>query len=89
MHFDKDTFLEPSDFENWITQMFLVAVVRSEEHTSELQSRETISYAVFCLKKKKRKKRKKNVKKTVVKILAEGQEKERRCTTVEDRARED
>src|ERR671929_2203107 len=27
---------------------------RSEEHTSELQSRETISYAVFCLKKKKR-----------------------------------
>src|ERR687887_775283 len=23
---------------------------RSEEHTSELQSRETISYAVFCLK---------------------------------------
>src|ERR671925_1080924 len=24
---------------------------RSEEHTSELQSRETISYAVFCLKK--------------------------------------
>jgi len=22
---------------------------RSEEHTSELQSRETISYAVFCL----------------------------------------
>ena len=26
----------------------------SEEHTSELQSRETISYAVFCLKKKKK-----------------------------------
>ena len=25
---------------------------RAEEHTSELQSRETISYAVFCLKKK-------------------------------------
>src|SRR5216110_3723232 len=24
---------------------------RSEEHTSELQSRELISYAVFCLKK--------------------------------------
>ena len=31
---------------------------RSEEHTSELQSRETISYAVFCLKKKKKKKKK-------------------------------
>ena len=29
---------------------------RSEEHTSELQSRETISYAVFCLKKKKKNK---------------------------------
>src|SRR5213075_822875 len=27
--------------------------VRSEEHTSELQSRLVISYAVFCLKKKK------------------------------------
>jgi len=27
---------------------------RSEEHTSDLQSRETISYAVFCLKKKKK-----------------------------------
>src|ERR1044071_10293186 len=26
---------------------------RSEEHTSELQSRVDISYAVFCLKKKK------------------------------------
>src|SRR5213075_3330730 len=30
---------------------------RSEEHTSELQSRLVISYAVFCLKKKKKKKR--------------------------------
>src|ERR1043165_10039641 len=27
--------------------------IRSEEHTSELQSRGLISYAVFCLKKKK------------------------------------
>src|SRR6056300_1363836 len=27
---------------------------RSEEHTSELQSHSEISYAVFCLKKKKR-----------------------------------
>src|SRR5881275_3696844 len=30
-----------------------LADVRSEEHTSELQSHGTISYAVFCLKKKK------------------------------------
>src|SRR3546814_1530011 len=29
------------------------AVFRSEEHTSELQSLMRISYAVFCLKKKK------------------------------------
>src|SRR3546814_3030554 len=31
--------------------------VRSEEHTSELQSLMRISYAVFCLKKKKQLKR--------------------------------
>src|SRR3546814_10440156 len=32
------------------------AILRSEEHTSELQSLMRISYAVFCLKKKKNKK---------------------------------
>src|SRR3546814_4152768 len=31
------------------------ALARSEEHTSELQSLMRISYAVFCLKKKKQK----------------------------------
>src|SRR3546814_3707451 len=31
-----------------------VTMTRSEEHTSELQSLMRISYAVFCLKKKKR-----------------------------------
>src|SRR5437016_7397333 len=36
---------------------------RSEEHTSELQSL-TISYAVFCLKKKKKKKKQKSKKKS-------------------------
>src|SRR3546814_8455404 len=30
----------------------IIAVLRSEEHTSELQSLMRISYAVFCLKKK-------------------------------------
>src|SRR3546814_2007879 len=30
-----------------------LAILRSEEHTSELQSLMRISYAVFCLKKKK------------------------------------
>src|SRR3546814_1781067 len=46
------------------------AVVRSEEHTSELQSLMRISYAVFCLKKKKKQKRYTNedkVQKTVIK----------------------
>src|SRR3546814_4675310 len=33
-----------------------LAVERSEEHTSELQSLMRISYAVFCLKKKKTRK---------------------------------
>src|SRR3546814_10326390 len=31
----------------------VIAVTRSEEHTSELQSLMRISYAVFCLKKQK------------------------------------
>src|SRR3546814_6051666 len=30
-----------------------IGLIRSEEHTSELQSLMRISYAVFCLKKKK------------------------------------
>src|SRR3546814_6363832 len=33
----------------------LYSLARSEEHTSELQSLMRISYAVFCLKKKKQK----------------------------------
>src|SRR6058998_4443771 len=42
---------------------------RSEEHTSELQSLITISYAVFCLKKKKKKQKKnKNQRKNKKKI---------------------
>src|SRR3546814_3883272 len=32
---------------------FKDAIIRSEEHTSELQSLMRTSYAVFCLKKKK------------------------------------
>src|SRR3546814_7335093 len=36
-----------------------MTVQRSEEHTSELQSLMRISYAVFCLKKKKYKKQQK------------------------------
>src|SRR3546814_8121170 len=35
------------------TQLLALKRQRSEEHTSELQSLMRISYAVFCLKKKK------------------------------------
>ncbi len=40
--------------ENW-NQLADAIPGRSEEHTSELQSLTDISYAVFCLKKKKKK----------------------------------
>src|SRR3546814_8960973 len=38
-----------------------IGVIRSEEHTSELQSLMRISYAVFCLKKKKTQKYNENI----------------------------
>ena len=41
-----------SNFEGQDT-FTITSNVRSEEHTSELQSHSFISYAVFCLKKKK------------------------------------
>src|SRR3546814_4647208 len=43
-------------------------LVRSEEHTSELQSLMRISYAVFCLKKKK------NTKHSVSRILLQNEQ---------------
>src|SRR3546814_4792105 len=42
-----------SGYVNWIVRRRSLASPRSEEHTSELQSLMRISYAVFCLKKKK------------------------------------
>src|SRR3546814_2545924 len=43
----------PVDWDQWRTAMAAVKrEVRSEEHTSELQSLMSSSYAVFCLKKK-------------------------------------
>ena len=45
------------------TEAKKMSTTRSEEHTSELQSPVPISYAVFCLKKKKKKIKKKNSKK--------------------------
>src|SRR3546814_2107865 len=45
-------------------QMFRLLDVRSEEHTSELQSLMRISYAVFCLQKKKHKQHNKHQQET-------------------------
>src|SRR3546814_8939241 len=44
-----------ADEDEWAMgiQCSITAEARSEEHTSELQSLMRISYAVFCLKKKK------------------------------------
>src|SRR3546814_3735226 len=42
--------LEKSGRASWLDEEM---AIRSEEHTSELQSLMRISYAVFCLKKKK------------------------------------
>src|SRR3546814_6494985 len=39
--------------DNRLRNVYDVVPVRSEEHTSELQSLMRISYAVFCLKNKK------------------------------------
>src|SRR3546814_9969367 len=46
------SLLDPFLWET-VIQGLLFGGVRSEEHTSELQSLMRISYAVFCLKKKK------------------------------------
>src|SRR3546814_2576202 len=44
-----------------LEQLERVRPLRSEEHTSELQSLMRISYAVFCLKKKKKQNKTKTV----------------------------
>src|SRR3546814_1062849 len=51
--------LEPEEVENAENRVGIAGRIRSEEHTSELQSLMRISYAVFCLKKKKRNKEQK------------------------------
>src|SRR3546814_1102198 len=43
----------PSSFDRGNQRIRHVSSLRSEEHTSELQSLMRTSYAVFCLKKKK------------------------------------
>src|SRR3546814_1647197 len=48
--------VDPSDLlgSDVLARVYRLAKVRSEEHTSELQSLMRNSYAVFCLKKKKK-----------------------------------
>src|SRR3546814_10644137 len=43
---------ESGDEASWEIEIRDPAILRSEEHTSELQSLMRISYAVFCLQKK-------------------------------------
>src|SRR3546814_3685087 len=59
---EQDTTLFATLHQALLERGFLIAptveepgFIRSEEHTSELQSLMRISYAVFCLKKKKNK----------------------------------
>src|SRR3546814_7948643 len=47
-------FIVPLDVDHADQAVPAVEEARSEEHTSELQSIMRISYAVFCLKKKKK-----------------------------------
>src|SRR3546814_6032572 len=49
----EDNFRRAMQLSDGSYGIFLESALRSEEHTSELQSLMRISYAVFCLKKKK------------------------------------
>ena len=56
-NFESNSFSESKELDKQVVQLFLDydwPGNRSEEHTSELQSHSFISYAVFCLKKKKK-----------------------------------
>src|SRR3546814_7971788 len=53
-----ERFIQPAELDAWtraagLELRAIAGIERSEEHTSELQSLMRISYAVFCLKKKK------------------------------------
>src|SRR3546814_2424031 len=54
-HFDMK-LTAPGGGKPFVGPNHLLPIDRSEEHTSELQSLMRISYAVFCLKKKKQEK---------------------------------
>src|SRR3546814_10572772 len=48
------TYIQALPYFDRLDYVSMMAKNRSEEHTSELQSLMRISYAVFCLKKKKK-----------------------------------
>src|SRR3546814_4127046 len=50
---DQHQGVDRGDHQRWLPLTGSQVNVRSEEHTSELQSLMRISYAVFCMKKKK------------------------------------
>src|SRR3546814_9207411 len=50
----RDVIGAPDLFDRTVDRVLDQFLMRSEEHTSELQSLMRISYAVFCLKKKKK-----------------------------------
>src|SRR3546814_8902589 len=51
---DRQADIAEADYDDLFITHGVFSSARSEEHTSELQSLMRISYAVFCLKKKKR-----------------------------------
>ena len=53
LYFHPDEDFYPMNVDAFVENSSLWDSRRSEEHTSELQSHSFISYAVFCLKKKK------------------------------------
>src|SRR3546814_2277490 len=53
IYFGQVAYIQPGAVENALFFRGEDLRIRSEEHTSELQSLMRISYAVFCLKKKK------------------------------------
>src|SRR3546814_1519146 len=62
-----DVPTQDNDYEKWLPSASIkFELTRSEEHTSELQSLMRISYAVFCLKKKKKQKTHRNLKKVKI-----------------------
>src|SRR3546814_3431848 len=55
LHSGGDSLVWDANIHDEMGECLRLVGARSEEHTSELQSLMRISYAVFCLKKKKKK----------------------------------